>query len=211
MRAVFAALALLAVATSRGGCGDATSGFDPCAGKECLDSCHLCAPDDRNCAETADAKVCDAAGRCVPFGPAIVCTPPDPCAGKACGNACVIEAPCRFENPPCMLPDVAGQCDAGGACVPGGAFSCPPADSCMDRGCGVPCAAMDMMGPTACDGSGSCVPPSMLTCMPPTDPCAGKSCGDECDLCGGMCMFPAATVCDRNGRCVFGERGTCPP
>jgi hypothetical protein len=212
MRSALVALAFLAAAASRGGCGDAgRAPYDPCAGKACLDACHACAPDDPGCVETQGFTVCDAGGRCVASTPAVLCSPPDPCAGKACGNACVIEAPCRSDSPPCMLPDVAGQCDAGGACVPGGAFSCPAADSCMDRGCGVPCAAMDMMGPMACDGSGSCVSPSMLACTPPTDPCAGKSCGDACDLCGGMCMFPEATVCDRSGRCVFGARGTCPP
>jgi hypothetical protein len=210
MRIAAAVLAVLAVAAFRDGCGGKAA-YDACAGKACLDGCRLCAPDDHGCVETAEAKVCNAQGLCVSSSPELTCSVPDPCAGKACGNTCVIEAPCRLEDPPCMLPDVAGQCDARGVCVPGGAFSCPAADSCMDRGCGVPCAAMDMMSPMACDGAGSCVSPDMLACAPLPDPCAGKACGDECFLCGGMCEFPEATVCDRNGACVFGSLGTCPP
>ena len=208
---IAAALAVLAVASSRGGCGSDRAGFDPCGGKRCLEACQLCAPGDPSCVEAAVARVCDAAGLCVPETSDILCSAPDPCAGKACGNACVIEAPCRFETPPCMVPDVAGQCDAAGTCVPGGAFTCPTTDSCVDRGCGVPCGATDMMMPMACDGAGSCVQTDVLACAPLPDPCAGKACGDDCDLCGGMCMFPEATVCDRNGACVFGTRGVCPP
>jgi hypothetical protein len=210
MRLAAAALAVLAVAASRDGCGG-RSAYDPCAGKACLEPCRLCPPDEPGCVENASYEVCDPGGRCVSWSPAVVCEPPDPCAGKACGNACAIEPACRFESPPCMLPDVAGQCDAAGLCVPGGAFTCPAAGSCVDRGCGVPCTAMDATAPMACDGEGSCVAAASISCAPPPDPCAGKACGDECELCGGMCMFPEATVCDRSGSCVFGTRGICSP
>ncbi|HEY6002510.1 MAG TPA: hypothetical protein VIV57_06515 [Anaeromyxobacter sp.] len=210
MRIAVAALAVLAVAFSREGCGSVDQALDACAGKACGDDCSPCGQD--RCGESPARTVCDGGGRCVVWSPDLACSLPDPCAGKACGNTCVIEAPCRLESPPCMLPDFAGQCDARGLCVPGGGFTCPMADSCMDRGCGVPCSsAMDMMPAMACDGAGSCISPDMLACTPLPDPCAGKACGDACDLCGGMCMFPAATVCDRNGACVFGALGTCPP
>jgi hypothetical protein len=128
MRAALALLALVAAAASRGGCGGpGDPAYDPCAGKACLDSCHLCAPGDPGCAETAELKVCNPGGRCVSWSPAVTCGVPDACAGKACGSACVIEAPCRFEDPPCMVPDVAGRCDARGACVAGDdVMACAP-------------------------------------------------------------------------------------
>jgi hypothetical protein len=164
MRLALAAAAVIAVAASRGGCGPASkAGYDPCAGKACDETCELCPPDEPGCVETAELKVCDGVGRCVPWSLAVVC---DPCAGKACGNACVVEAPCRLATPPCMVPDLLGQCDASGACIPAGALTCPPTDSCVDRGCGVPCLAMDGMAPMACDGAGSCAPAAMLTCPP---------------------------------------------
>jgi len=207
MRLAVAAVALAAVAASRGGCGSERPAHDPCAGKECRDACHLCAPDDPGCVETAEPKLCDPGGRCLSSSTSFACPAPDPCAGKACGNTCAIEAPCRFANPPCSVPDRAGQCDAAGLCVPGGAFTCPAVDACSERGCGVPC----LPTPDACDGSGSCVPPAALACQPPTEPCAGKACGEPCDPCGGMCVQPAAMACDRRGLCVIGPAGVCPP
>lgn len=52
-----------------------------------------------------------------------------------------------------------------------------------------------------CDASGACIP-GAATCMP-ASPCAGKSCGDDCSLCGDLpCMNPVRTVCDLAGECV---------
>lgn len=221
MRAVITALAVLAVAASRGGCGDATSGFDPCAGKACSEACTRCAPGDAGCTESSEQKVCDPGGRCVPASTSFACEMADACAGKACGQACVIALPCHFANPPCLSPLAAGQCDFGGNCVAGGAASCTAVDSCMDQACGIPCSSMSMMmdcsmmmgAACACDGMGSCVSAAPLTCPMGggTDPCAGKACGDACDPCGGMCGHPYAMACDRNGACVTAPPGTCPP
>jgi hypothetical protein len=220
MRSAFAALAFLAVAASRGGCGDgATSGYDPCAGKACSEPCHACAPGDAACTETAELKLCDPGGRCVPASTSFTCEIADACAGKACGQTCAIALPCHFANPPCLAPVAAGQCDYGGSCVPDGAASCAAVDSCMGQACGVACSMsmmMDcsmMMGAAcACDGMGDCISAALLACAPPpADPCAGKACGDACDPCGGMCGHPYTMACDRGGQCVIGAPGTCMP
>jgi len=47
--------------------------YDPCHGKACGDECRLCPPDATDCAETAEIKACDAAGRCVSRTPDLVC------------------------------------------------------------------------------------------------------------------------------------------
>lgn len=209
MRFAVLVTAFVAAMASRGGCGASGPPYDPCGDKACREACRLCPADDPGCVETAELKVCDPQGRCVSSGTSFTCPVPDPCAGKACGNACLIEAPCRFANPPCLMPDAAGQCDAGGACLPGGAFTCSPTDACADRGCGVPC----FPAPNACDGNGGCVPPAQLTCNPNpfVAACAGRACGDACDPCGGMCMNPAAWRCDSRGLCVIGPPGVCAP
>ncbi len=38
--------------------------YQPCAGKTCGDTCTVCDPADTGCVETADLKLCDAAGQC---------------------------------------------------------------------------------------------------------------------------------------------------
>lgn len=38
--------------------------YDPCADKSCGDSCTICAPDDADCVETMEVKVCNASGEC---------------------------------------------------------------------------------------------------------------------------------------------------
>jgi hypothetical protein len=40
-------------------------GYDPCAGKNCGDSCQLCRPNDPNCVETSVVKWCNAKGACL--------------------------------------------------------------------------------------------------------------------------------------------------
>jgi hypothetical protein len=197
------------------------SGYDPCAGKACLDSCHLCAPGDPGCTESAELKVCDSGGKCVSATTQFTCELADACAGKACGQACAIAPACTFANPPCLAPVVAGQCDFGGNCVPGGVASCTAVDSCAGQACGVACSmSMSMMmdcsmmmgAPCACDGTGNCVSAAALTCAaPPADPCAGKACGDACDPCDGMCGHPYAMACDRKGQCVIAAPGACGP
>src|SRR5512138_2487639 len=110
-----AVLALvLAAAAPRPGCGSGTA-YAPCAGKACGDGCTACAPDDRDCVETAVVKACDPAGRCVPRTDGLCATAA--CAGKACATECTIDPPCRSATPPCMQPSQLGHCDPGGACV----------------------------------------------------------------------------------------------
>lgn len=41
-----------------------TAAYDPCAGKACGEMCKLCAPDDKDCVETAVVKQCNASGQC---------------------------------------------------------------------------------------------------------------------------------------------------
>jgi len=53
---------LLAACCHLGGGDDET--YDPCEDKEEGETCELCAPDDEDCVETADIKVCDAEGAC---------------------------------------------------------------------------------------------------------------------------------------------------
>src|SRR5664280_81046 len=47
------------------GTGGTTSAYQPCAGKNCGDSCTICAPNDTNCGETAIVKNCNPSGQCV--------------------------------------------------------------------------------------------------------------------------------------------------
>ena len=61
MRFVFAVL-LLALAACGG--DDAVS-YDPCENKGCGESCSLCPPDDVDCEETTEIKVCSLGGECL--------------------------------------------------------------------------------------------------------------------------------------------------
>ena len=127
MRLVLAAACLLAVAGTRGGCGESLHpAHHPCGDKACAKPCHLCAPDDQNCAETAELKICDQNGRCVSPGqnPDLSCPAPGPCAGQACGASCVWNLPC-WNAGTCMMPmSPVGSCTADGTCLPGQAV-CP--------------------------------------------------------------------------------------
>jgi hypothetical protein len=38
--------------------------YDPCEDKEVGEECSMCAPDDDDCVETQEIKVCDAEGAC---------------------------------------------------------------------------------------------------------------------------------------------------
>src|SRR5512138_3066892 len=102
MRLAIPLVALLAVASPRNGCGSGNGQpWVPCEGKVCGDACRTCAPNDPGCVETADAKACDRAGRCVP-STAGLCDPAvAACAGKACGDACTLDPPCRSATPAC--------------------------------------------------------------------------------------------------------------
>src|SRR5512143_1320758 len=109
---------VLAVVAPRSGCGNGTpAAYDACAGKACGERCTVCAPDDRDCAETAVVKACDPDHRCVPQTD-LMCAV-DPCAGKVCGVECTIDPPCRSAVPPCMVPSQLGHCDPSGVCVAG--------------------------------------------------------------------------------------------
>ena len=59
---------LLALALSASmGC----SGYDPCDDKECGDACRLCDPDDADCIETGEFKVCNSELICTNAVPAL--------------------------------------------------------------------------------------------------------------------------------------------
>lgn len=44
--------------------GDGSDEYDPCEDKAEGETCQLCAPDDPDCLETQELKVCDADGEC---------------------------------------------------------------------------------------------------------------------------------------------------
>ena len=46
-------------------------GYDPCAMKNCGDTCHYCRLGDPNCVELAVVKWCDAKGECLPGVPPV--------------------------------------------------------------------------------------------------------------------------------------------
>jgi len=180
MRARIVLLAVLAVAASRGQCGQ-TPLSDACAAKACGDRCTQCPPDDPTCVETAVVKACDPFGRCVPETANLCAAAAVPCAGKACGDACVIDPPCRDAVPPCMAPSVLGHCDPAGACIPGDP---PPPGLCLPR------------PPWGCEGL-ACGD-SCGVCPPGTDPA-------NCPV-----PTFAATACDASGECVTVGTFTCP-
>jgi hypothetical protein len=216
------ALVLAATTSSRQGCrNDPPPPYDPCAEKACGDACTVCAPDDRDCAETAVVKACDPFGRCVADAPGLCGPTPEQiaCTQRSCGDECVVVAACRSATPPCMVPDVLGHCDMRGTCYvgpppPGLCLPAPPPPpswGCVGKTCGDSCGfcpegtdpakcPVPTFAPTACDAQLQCVTAGTFTCPP--DPCAGKACGTECDPCGGMCMHPYASACDLAGTCV---------
>jgi hypothetical protein len=114
------ALVLATAVTARPGCDAASAPapapYDACAGKACGSSCTVCAPDAKDCVETAELKACDATGACVP-GDGGPCEPHPDCVGKACGAEC---NPCGPERVcPTLIPSA---CDRLGRCagdVPG--------------------------------------------------------------------------------------------
>lgn len=93
------------------------SGYSPCAGKACGESCTQCAPNDPACSETAVLKTCDANGHCTP--------------GQAqCGHRCQVDSDC-----PAI--EICKSCPGGGcakvACQSGTCgWECPkePAPEC---------------------------------------------------------------------------------
>lgn len=213
MKLALAVATLLAAASARSGCGDGggPAPYAPCEGKACGDRCRVCAPDDRDCFETAVVKACDPAGRCVPEAPGLCDGAAAACAGKSCGDPCAIDPPCRAATPPCMVPSVAGTCSAAGACLALGlpVPACPPHPDCVGKACGDPCnpCGPDATCPTfmasACDRLGRCVGDLPWLCY---DPCAGKACGAECHACppgAEGCAEPAVVMaCDPGARCV---------
>jgi len=90
--------------------------YNPCAGKHCGDVCTVCAPDDRDCAETAVVKACNQQSNCV-TRTADLCRASDydPCHNKECGESCRVCAP----NTDCFETAVVKSCDSSGKCVSG--------------------------------------------------------------------------------------------
>jgi hypothetical protein len=191
-------------AGSAGVGGGSGGGWVPCAGKPCGAECSVCAPNDPACAETAVLKFCSSDGSCGSAYPE--------CASQQCkdGSDCpAIGAPCEVcKDGSYACPSV--DC-VGGQCVFSG-------DSCQGQQCkddsecpaiGAPC-QLCPDGSTACPWSG-CVNGECLTAFPGCagwDPCAGKSCGEQCSQCppdDPECVETAVLkVCDANGVCGGG-------
>jgi hypothetical protein len=100
-------------------CGG-TGGYEPCAAKNCGDTCTLCDPNDKMCVETADIKVCTGTGGMCVSG-AVDCSPPekcDPSGANTCGDgmACCEIGRCG------PVGTLEGQCEAAdpvtGGCKP---------------------------------------------------------------------------------------------
>ena len=79
-------LYLAALTISLSGCchifgdgeSDESDAYDDCAEKDEGDECSLCAPDDEDCIETMEIKVCSADGECSSAGD--ICALPEGCA-----------------------------------------------------------------------------------------------------------------------------------
>ena len=87
--------------------------FDPCAGKPCGDLCSVCAPEDPDCIETQEIKVCNADGACSGDAPQCDTSEFDPCQGKDCGDFCTLCAPGDAD---CVETQVVKVCQQDGAC-----------------------------------------------------------------------------------------------
>ncbi len=150
--------------------------YDPCDGLTCGDECSLCAPDDDDCVETTEIKVCDADGECVSDtnDPAL-CEDDgdeyDPCDGLTCGDECSLCAP---DDDDCAETMEIKVCNADGKCV------------------------SDTNDPELCKGDDD-------NDANDYDPCEGLTCGDQCTLCPPDDDDCAETTvmkyCDSAGEC----------
>jgi hypothetical protein len=99
------------------GPGDIDGGpapYDPCGDKQCGDTCSLCSPDDPNCVETGQPKVCQYDGSCSSYP--TLCAPPKPyipCENKLCGDSCTH---CSPGDPSCAEPAGLKFCQTDGSC-----------------------------------------------------------------------------------------------
>ncbi len=123
-----------------GGCtnnGDVPIGsdYEPCKDKTCGDACQLCAPNDPDCFETQEVKVCNDSGQCT--GGATSCSGggADPCKDKQCGDDC---NPCKPGDTACEALDVVSSCNDQGKCISGNVL-CDGYDPCEGKGCGASC------------------------------------------------------------------------
>ncbi|MEZ4453300.1 MAG: hypothetical protein R3B09_27805 [Nannocystaceae bacterium] len=200
-------------------CTEKACAYDPCQAKSCGETCTICDPDDPQCVEDQVLKVCDLEGQCVAETPQVCmgdqCLPGDtktegctycscvggywscveldcydPCAGKSCGDVC---SPCDPNDPDCAQDDLYRACDAQGQCSVGEPV-CEPV--CMDGD-------MKKVDCNTCTCEGGQWGCTEIACY---DPCVGKACGDQCQLCDPM--DPDCTeddsikACDPEGICV---------
>jgi len=186
--------------------------YDPCAGKECGDSCSICDPADQGCTETAEVKVCHKDGTCSGAAPDCDDTPPpvyDPCEGKKCGTECSV---CPPDDDDCVETAVLKVCHKDGTCS-GKAPDCDGPDKPKACGgfAGLPCPdGMDCVDDPSddCDpkaGGADCIGICVEKEPPPYEPCAGKECGDACTVCDPSDPSCAETgvlkVCHKDGTC----------
>jgi hypothetical protein len=188
MRAAVAFLAALTLAAAdRGGCvPPAPPAADAgCAGLACGEPCAYCPEGATQCpVPTFAPTACTPRGACVTVN-TFSCDL-SVCDGKKCGDACTIDPTCRAATPPCMMPSLAGFCDAEGQCTTTPP-ACAPYDPCAGKKCGDTCDACAPGQPcpmtavvTACDRTGACVPQTSGMCDEPVTDCTGQVCGTPC-------------------------------
>ena len=136
------------------GSGSASGGdtYEPCGDLSCGDPCSTCPPDDPECIETAEVKVCNDAGECVSDSGDVLCEAYNGCADAKCGDPCTICAP---DDPDCEETEEAKSCNADGVCVAefGGDLCEPVWDPCGALECGDAC----MLCPPQGMGDDDCV------------------------------------------------------
>ncbi|HIA01105.1 MAG TPA: hypothetical protein EYN66_04245 [Myxococcales bacterium] len=202
--------------------------YEPCADKNCGDSCTTCAPNASDCIETEEAKACNDNGECV-SAPLSQCD-------DTCEPGSTFEAPDNCNS--CTCPDSGKKSEA--ACTE---MACPPQDDCLGKACGSECDIPNAdCAETFCDAKETCqcIPKSEIDCKKDPcalvlceagsvcvdgqciyDPCFATDCGDACTLCSPDDKDCKETdvekACDIDGQCDAGPSncklgpGQCTP
>jgi len=178
--------------------------YEPCADKACGDLCTICDPNDPDCVETAQVKLCQPDGGCSPTVPSCKkVIGENPCAVTLCptGTTCVVldtdppQASCVPKSPKVFCGGFLGvPCPGAGQCVD------DPSDDCDPRMGGADCSGM-----CVCDVIGLCrfpghwdQSPEVCGCVDGGGSCGGNTCGPD-----QFCCNPSCGICaPRDGACT---------